>query len=459
MCGLIGIARSPDAAALAIEGLHTQQFRGLESAGVATGNGSGVHLRGGLGLVQDVFSQTVDVLGQLPGNLAIGHIRYSTVAKDPRNSRLYQPIRGKWGTEPFCLAHNGNLPDTSALLPYVEQGSLTSSVDSEIIVRFLESFNETGIFEDDFSNALRMLRGAFCLLLVFRDEIIAVRDPQGVHPLSIGRREDGTLVVASETCALETLEAPWLGDVEPGTFVRIRADGETSVTRFAEAAPKQCIFQLVYFGHPASIMYGTPIYEWRVKVGEAMERMFPTPGADIVVPVPDSAIAYGIGYGTSGRSGRYVPGIWRHHYTGRTFIQPTQDKREAAVRRKFQSSIHDLKGKSVVLIDDSIVRGTTSHWVVDRVWKAGAREVHMLSAYDAIRHSCLYGVDTPEKKKLVAATKSVEETCRFIGATSLRYFPIESLLAHASGPPGHWCTACTTGEYWHTRHKQEELAA
>lgn len=456
MCGLIGIAGSPEAAALAIEGLHTQQFRGLESAGVATGNGSDVHLRGGLGLVQDVFSQEVDVLGQLPGNLAIGHIRYSTVAKDARNARLYQPIRGLWGTEPFCLAHNGNLPDTTHLMSYIDQSRLTSSVDSEIIVRFFEGSNETGIFEDDFANALHEIRGAFCFLLLFRDEIIAVRDPQGVHPLSIGKREDGTFVVASETCALETLEATWLGDVEPGTFVRIRADGETSVTRFAEAAPKQCIFQLVYFGHPASIMYGTPIFEWRVKVGEAIEHMYPTHGADIVVPVPDSAIPYGIGYGAGGRSGRYLPGIWRHHYTGRTFILPTQNIRQAAVRRKFQSSIHDLQGKSVVLIDDSIVRGTTSHWVVDRVWKAGAREVHMLSAYDAIRYSCVYGVDTPEKKNLIAATKSVEETCKFIGATSLRYFPIESLLRLAGGPPGQWCTACTNGDYW---HKANRLAA
>ncbi|MDO8624118.1 MAG: amidophosphoribosyltransferase [bacterium] len=447
MCGLIGIVDTAEASANAVEGLYSQQHRGREAAGIASADGMGVHLQGGLGLVADVFPEERDVPRELPGTLAIGQVRYSTVPKDTRNSAVYQPLRGVYGNEPFCLAHNGNLTNTDELRERIGMERGTSIIDTELVVRLIE-LQHSSFFVRDLCLVLGLLRGSYSLLILFRDKLFAVRDPSGCRPLSIGESER-MLVVASETCAFETLDVRRVADIEPGTIVQISPTREQIIVRFAKSREKKCAFEPVYFSHHTGDTFGIPLMDFRLRLGEALENECPA-NADIVLGVPDSAVVLAKGYGTSGKSGLYVPALTRHHHAGgRTFILPSQDQREAAVRRKFQCSRSAIEDKRVALIDDSVVRGTTMKILVRRIRKAGAKEVHVRSAFPPIRYSCLYGIDTPDPKKLIAANYSIDETRQFIGADSLAYLSEKTLLRVLGDAPASWCMACVTGKYWH----------
>lgn len=450
MCGLIGIIDAEHASAHAVEGLYSQQHRGTEAAGVASADGMGVHLAGGLGKVEDVFPEGRDVPQELSGSLAIGHVRYSTVVKDARNSAVYQPIRGTYGNEPFCLVHNGNITNAPELIELVGREHMTSSVDTEMVARLIER-SYTGALEADLTRVFHQLRGSYSFLILFRDELVAVRDPSGCRPLQYGESER-ILVFASESCALETLNVLPAGEVEPGTFIRVGVERTKRIVRFAPAREKRCSFEPVYFSHHAGDTFGIPLMDFRLRLGRKLEEECPALEADIVLGVPDSAMVIAMGYGESERSGQYVPALTRHHHAGgRTFILPNQDRRTAAVRRKFQCSVSAISGKSVVLVDDSIVRATTMLILIERVRQAGAREVHVRSAFPPIRYSCCYGIDTPEREKLIASTRSIDEIRSFIKADSLEYLSEETLLKVLEGKPQSWCTACMTGEYWHDR--------
>src|SRR3989344_4432874 len=343
MCGLIGIVDAAEASADAVEGLYAQQHRGREAAGVASADGVGVHVQGGLGLVADVFPEERDVPRELPGRLAIGHVRYSTVSKNARNSAVYQPLRGMYGNEPFCLAHNGNLANTRELAKMVGLEETAHVIDTELIVRLIQ-LKHSGSLLRDLGEVLELLRGSYSLLILFRDELVAIRDPSGCRPLSIGENEH-MLVLASETCAFETLDVRRVSDVKPGTIVRVDSKRVRNVVHFAPRREKKCSFEPVYFSHHTGDTFDIPLMDFRLRLGEALEQECPA-SADIVLGVPDSAVVLAKGYGKSERSGVYVPAIARHHHAGgRTFILPSQDRREAAVRRKFQCSTSAIKGK------------------------------------------------------------------------------------------------------------------
>jgi len=383
---------------------------------------------------------------ELPGTFAIGHTRYSTVAKTERNSAVYQPLRGQYGGEPFCLAHNGNLTNKTEFALKLGMPELAEGLDTELIVKSLEQ-SATGSFENDLCEVLRSLRGSFALLILFKNALYAARDAQGNRPLVVGANPR-SYVFASETCALETLDAEFLSEIEAGTFVRTDGRGLGAPVRFAPANERRCAFEPVYFSHHAGDTFGVPLLEFRIRLGMALEEECPAP-ADIVLGVPDSASVIGMGYGRSGRSGTFVPALVRHHHAGgRTFILPSQDRREAAVRRKFQSARSTIAGKRVALVDDSIVRATTMRLLVRRIRLAGAKEVHVRSAFPPIKHPCRYGIDTPDKSELIAARHSVAGVRDYIRADSLEYLSMERLLSVLGGDPGSWCTACINGKYW-----------
>jgi amidophosphoribosyltransferase len=324
-----------------------------------------------------------------------------------------------------------------------------TSVDTELVVRLIEQ-TDAATFEEALLKTLALLEGTYCFFILYRSEFIAVRDPSSNRPLKVGRRKDGSTVFASETCCFGTLGARWDGrSIEPGTMVRIDAKGEWHERRFAPAQLKRCSFEKVYFESPAShFARKKSVRKVRFDVGVAMEREFPVPHADVVVPVPDSAIPYAMGWGSSGRSGECVLADLRHHHAGgRTFILPDQDERVAAVHRKHILSQADLEDMVVVLVDDSIVRGTTFGILVPYFRDMGAKEVHGRIAYDRITHPCIYGIDTPTEKELTAPGKTNEEIAAEIGLDSLKYFPIEKTLHILGGAPESWCTACVTGNY------------
>jgi amidophosphoribosyltransferase len=449
MCALIGIVETADASVSAVEGLYAQQGRGREAAGIASADGMGVHLQGGIGEVGDVFPEGRDVPRELPGQLAIGHNRYSTVLKDASNSAVYQPIRGVYGNEPFCLAHNGNLTNVGELQKLMGADRTNSTVDTELIVRLIEA-RHSGSFIKDLVEVLGLLQGSYSLLILFRSELIAVRDPSGNRPLVIGE-STSTFAIASETCAFETLGVRHTGEVEPGTILRVNSRRIKQLERFASANERKCAFELVYFTHHTGETFKSPVMDFRLRLGRKLQEDCPA-NADIVLGVPASAVVIAQGYGESERSGVCLPAIARdNHAGGRTFILPSQDRREAAVRRKFKLSPTVIEGKRVALIDDSIVRSTTMRWLVTRVRMAGAKEVHVRSAFPPIQHPCFYGIDTPDKKELIAANHTVDEIRNFIGADSLMYLSEESLLEVLGGDPSSWCMACVTGKYWHNK--------
>jgi amidophosphoribosyltransferase len=446
-CGVVAIHGHPDAARQAYLGLYALQHRGQESAGIATADGYHLANIKGMGLVSEIF--TDDVLAKLPGPMAIGHTRYSTTGDSALLNA--QPIRVDSTKGLIAIAHNGNLVNLGNLRARLERDGayFQTTSDSEIIVQLI-AHSRASTLVDAIADSLRQVEGAFSIVMMTRDRIFAARDPHGFRPLSMGRMRnlDGpdTIVFASETCALDLLRAEYERDVLPGELVMVTEDGVTSRQYSTGVPQSSCIFEHVYFARPDSRVFGRWVQESRDRMGRQLARESGVP-ADLVVPVPDSGVSAALGYADqAGLPFRF--GLIRNHYVGRTFIEPEQRVRDFGVRLKLNPVRNLLEDKRVILIDDSIIRGTTSRKIVRMVRGAGAKEVHLRISCPPTVSPCFYGVDTPSKRELIAANKSVEEIRRFIEADSLAYLSLEGLLDCCDGVEHNgYCTACYTGNY------------
>jgi amidophosphoribosyltransferase len=443
----LAIHGHPDAARQVYLGLYALQHRGQESAGIASADGQHLANIKGMGLVSEIF--TDDVLDKLRGSMAIGHTRYSTTGDSALLNA--QPIRVESTKGLIAIAHNGNLVGLGNLRAKLErQGAyFQTTSDSEIIVQLI-AHSEAGSLVDAIADSLSQLEGAFSIVMMTRDRIFAARDPRGFRPLSIGRMrlEDGSVsyVFSSETCALDLLRAEYVRDVEPGELVMVTKDGLTSRQYSSGVPQSSCIFEHVYFARPDSRIFGRWVQESRDAMGHRLARESGVP-ADVVVPVPDSGVTAALGYAEEAG----IPfrlGLIRNHYVGRTFIEPEQRVRDFGVRLKLNPVRNLLRGKRVVLIDDSIIRGTTSRKIVRMVRGAGAAEVHLRISCPPTISPCFYGVDTPHKKDLIAANNTVDEVRRYIEADSLAYLSLDGLIdCCQTTPPTGYCTACYTGVY------------
>ena len=446
-CGVVAIHNHSEAARQAYLALYALQHRGQESAGIATADGHRLANIKGMGLVSEIF--TDDVLSKLPGHMAIGHTRYSTTGDSALLNA--QPIRVDSTKGLIAIAHNGNLVNLGNLRTRLERAGayFQTTSDSEIIVQLI-AHSQAATLVDAIAGSLAQVEGAFSLVMMTRDRIFAARDPRGFRPLSMGRMKNleggDTIVFASESCAFDLLRAEFIRDVNPGELIMVSEDGVTS-RQFASGFPQSsCIFEHVYFARPDSRIFGRWVQESRDQLGRRLARESAVP-ADVVVPVPDSGVTAALGYAEeAGLPFRF--GLIRNHYVGRTFIEPEQRVRDFGVRLKLNPVHNLLAGKRVVLIDDSIIRGTTSRKIVRMVRGAGATEVHLRISCPPTTSPCYYGVDTPRKSELIAANHSVEEIRRFIEADSLAYLSLEGLLkACGGGEDNRFCTACYTGNY------------
>ncbi len=446
-CGVFGVFGHPDAAALTALGLHALQHRGQEAAGIVAYDGNQFIPQRGPGLVGDNFSSK-EVMERLKGHTAIGHVRYATTGEVV--VRNIQPFFADFEFGGLALCHNGNLTNAYQLRrQLVRRGSLFHSTsDTEVIVHLIATSLKDTVVER-LTDALRQVEGAYSLVALSQEALIGLRDPLGVRPLVIGRLGDAW-ILSSETCALDIIGAEFVRDVEPGEIVMIGAGGLRSIKPFEHASKRFCVFEYIYFARPDSVMEGKSVYEARKQIGRELAREAPV-DADIIVPVPDSGVPAALGY--SLESGiPFELGIIRNHYVGRTFIEPTDQIRNLGVKLKHNANRADIEGKRVVLVDDSIVRGTTSTKIVDMVRRAGAREVHMRISSPPTSHSCFYGIATPERADLLAARYDVEGMAKFIGADSLAFVSIDGLYrAMGQGrrdPVGpRFCDACFTGDY------------
>jgi amidophosphoribosyltransferase len=457
-CGVVAIYAHPEAEKLAYLGLHALQHRGQESAGIVSSNGLTLNSHRAMGLVADIFTE--DVLAKLHGTLAIGHTRYSTAGDSSLLNA--QPITVQSNKGMTALAHNGNLVNAQEIRSRLErQGSIfQTSSDTEVIVHLIALSKEQTLPEA-MADALRRVEGAFSLVMLSADRIFAARDPRGFRPLAMGRisapgQKQDTIVFASETCAFDLIGATFERDVKPGEMVIVGPEGITSRFYAPAVSQSSCIFEHVYFSRPDSMVFGRPVQESREELGRQLAREAPAE-ADLVVPVPDSGVTAAIGYAAeSGLPLRF--GLIRNHYVGRTFIEPRQTVRDFGVKLKLNPVRSLLEGKRVVLIDDSIVRGTTSRKIVRMIRGAGAKEVHMRISCPPTVSPCFYGVDTPSKKELIAANNSIEEICQYIGADSLSYLSLEGMKkACGDGEKTTYCTACYTGKYPTTLVDVEEI--
>ena len=446
-CGIFGIWGKPDAAAFVVLGLHALQHRGQEAAGIVATDGDQFYRERREGLVGDQFAVGGPV-EKLKGQNAIGHVRYSTAGGTL--NRNIQPFFADVANGGIAVAHNGNLTNAVALRKQlVAKGSIFySTSDTECIVHLIATSKYDKIV-DRLVDALKQIEGAYSLVCLTRKKLIGVRDPLGVRPLVIGKLE-GAYVLASETCALDIIGAEYERDVRPGEVVVISDEGIESYQPFPTQRQRFCIFEYVYFARPDSMIDGLGVYEVRKSIGAELAREAPVE-ADMVVPVPDSGVPASIGYAEASKI-PFELGIIRNHYVGRTFIEPSDHIRHLGVKLKHNANRARIKGKRVVLVDDSIVRGTTSKKIIKMVRDAGASEVHMRIASPPTTDSCFYGVDTPEKKNLLAANYTVAEMCRFIGADSLHFISINGLYRalrqnRRDSSTTRYCDACFTGEY------------
>ena len=446
-CGVFGIMHHPDAAALTVLGLHALQHRGQEAAGIVSYDGVQFHTERHVGLIGDQFSKQA-VIARLKGERAIGHTRYSTAGDT--GVRNVQPLFAEFAGGGFAVAHNGNLTNARTLQRQLqERGSIFQSTsDTETIIHLIATAKTLRLVER-LIDALRQIEGAYAIVALSGKKLIGCRDPLGVRPLVLGRL-DGAYILASETCALDIIGADFVRDIEPGELVVITETGLQSLRPFAKQRSRFCIFEYVYFARPDSNVDGMNVYSVRKEIGAELAREDPIKG-DIVVPVPDSGTPAAIGYAQAAGL-PFELGIIRNHYVGRTFIEPTDAIRHMGVKLKHNPNRHLLTGKRVILVDDSIVRGTTSVKIVEMVRSAGAAEVHMRIASPPTSNSCFYGVNTPEKSKLLASRMTVEEMAEYINVDSLGFLSIDGLY-RAAGKSGrdnaapHYCDACFTGDY------------
>ncbi|MFH1614436.1 MAG: amidophosphoribosyltransferase [Planctomycetota bacterium] len=445
-CGLFGIYGDPEAVQKTFFGLHSLQHRGQESAGIASSNGQVIQCYTGMGTVSRVFRKGSGLLDGLANQIAIGHVRYSTTGSTSQVNA--QPLLCEYSRGQIAVAHNGNLINASLLRDeYEAYGHIFKSTsDTEIIIHLLAKPSHA--FRDDcLAHVLNHLQGAYSLLFLFADRIEAARDPYGIRPLSIGRTVEGYYVIASETCAFDTIGARFVRDVNPGEIVCLDKNGMHSRYFVAPGTvtPAHCLFEHVYFAKQNSIIFGECSHEVRKKLGRQLAVEHPA-DADIVTPIPDSGTSAAIGYAE--QSGiPFEMGFVRSHYIGRTFISPGQELRDLEVKLKLAIVKEAVAGKKVVVVDDSIVRGTTTLGKVRSLRQAGAKEIHMRSSCPPIRFPCFYGVDFPTKEELVANNRSMEQIRDFLEVDSLGYISLDGMLGCVSLPGEHYCTACWGGEY------------
>ncbi len=446
-CGVFGVYGHPQAAALTALGLHALQHRGQEAAGIATFDGAQFHVERHIGLVGDNFAKPA-VIERLKGARAIGHTRYATTGGAVL--RNVQPMFAEFHGGGFAVAHNGNITNAMSLQRQLQKrGSIFQSTsDTETVIHLTATSSGAHLIER-FVDALKQIEGAFAFVALSEKKLIGVRDPLGVRPLVLGVI-DGAYVLASETCALDIIGGRFLREIEPGEMVVITDDGIETMRPFAPIKSRFCIFEYVYFARPDSLVAGTSIYSVRKRIGRELALESPA-AADVVIPVPDSGTPAAMGFA----EGAGLPldlGIIRNHYVGRTFIQPTDAIRHMGVKLKHNANRAVIEGRRVVLVDDSIVRGTTSQKIVQMVREAGAKEVHMRIAAPPTTDPCFYGVDTPEKAKLIAAQMTIAELARYINVDSLAFLSIDGLYravgeAKRNNEMPQFCDACFTGDY------------
>ena len=445
-CGLFGIYGDPNAVQKVYLGLHSLQHRGQESAGIASSDGREIQCYTGMGTVRRVFRTGSNILKTLANPIAIGHVRYSTTGGS--KSTNCQPLLLEYSRGQVAVAHNGNLINAMLLRDeYEAYGSIFKSTsDTEIITHLLAK--PTHISKPDpLAHVLNHLQGAYSLVFLFADRIEAARDPYGIRPLCIGQTGQGAYVVASETCAFDSIGAEFVREVEPGEIVRLDKNGLSS--RFfvtpGSVTPAHCIFEHIYFAKQNSTIFGENVHEFRKKLGRRLAIEHPI-DADVVIPVPDSGTSAAVGFAEKSRI-PFDMGMVRSHYIGRTFISPDQKQRELEVNLKLQVIKQVVADKRVVVVDDSIVRGTTTRGKIRAIRQAGAKEIHMRVSCPPLRFPCFYGIDFPTKEELLANNRDLDQIRDFLEVDSIGYMSIEGLLSCAILPADHYCTACWTGQY------------
>jgi amidophosphoribosyltransferase len=456
MCGIFGIFNYKDAPNIAYLGLHALQHRGQESAGIAsTDSDSVMRFHRQMGLVSDIFNE--EVLKHLKGNSAIGHVRYSTAGSS--NIGNAQPLVVEYSKGHIAVAHNGNLTNAKLIKDELEKyGSIfQSSTDTEVIIHLVALSHENSTL-DRLISALRRVEGSYSLLVLTDRELIAMRDPYGFRPLVLGMLKD-SYVVSSETCAFDLIEAEYLREVEPGELIHITQDGIKSYAPFKKASPKHCIFEYIYFARPDSIMFGETVYTVRKALGRQLAQDTHVE-ADMVIPIPDSGISAAIGYSQEANI-PFELGLIRNHYVGRTFIEPKESIRHFGVKLKL-NAVHDIvKGKRIVVIDDSIVRATTGKKIIKMLRQYGAKEVHFRVSSPPTQYPCFYGIDTPSRGELIASSHTAEEINQYMGSDTLQYLSVEGMKKAVKGDYTY-CDACFTGSYpskfpWNMQLEQMEL--
>ena len=440
-CGVFGIFGHSEAANLTYLGLYALQHRGQESVGIATSDGARLQMHKAMGYVADSFDEAT--FERLSGMSAIGHVRYSTAGES--GIKNAQPILIDCAHGEIAIAHNGNLVNAQELRDkLVSDGSIFQTTSDTEVLLHLYARSKAPTPEQAVIESVSQAQGAFSLVLLTKDRLIAVRDPHGFRPLTLGKLGDA-YIVCSETCALDLIDAEWIRDIEPGEVFIVSPEGERSFHPFPPARKAHCIFEHVYFARPDSMVFGTSVNEVRTELGRKLAREQGIP-ADVVVPVPDSGVCAATGYAEAAGLPMRM-GLIRNHYVGRTFIEPHQSIRHFGVRVKLNPVKSILEGKRVVLVDDSIVRGTTSRKIVKMVRNAGAKEVHLRISCPPTISPCFYGVDTPKRAELIGATHTLEEIRRYVGADSLGYLSLEGMLSSVGPARGSYCTSCYTGEY------------
>jgi amidophosphoribosyltransferase len=443
-CAVVGIFGHPEASKLAYFSLHSLQHRGQEAAGISSSDGKKLHTIKDRGLVMRVFDE--QKLSTLSGASAIGHTRYSTAGDDSILDA--QPVFARYDLGEMAIVHNGNLTNAEEVREaLIAKGAIFQTfMDTENLIHLIAKSEERQL-TPRIIDAVKRIEGAFSLVFLSRTKMFAMRDRFGFRPLSLGRLSNGGYIVASETCAFDLVGAKFVRDVEPGELLIFKEGREPKSIKVFESTPKHCIFEYVYFARPDSNVFGQSVYQTRKNMGRELAKIEPVE-ADVVIPVPDGGVPSAIGYAQESNI-PYEMGIMRNHYIGRTFIEPTQEMRDLKVKMKLSPMIDVIKGKRVVVVDDSIVRGTTSRRIIRMLKEAGASEVHMRVSSPPTTDPCFYGVDTPNKENLIAANMTTEQICEYIEADSLAYLDEASLLrsVNAQKDEDKYCTACFTGKY------------
>lgn len=440
-CGIFGIYGHPEAANMTYLGLYSLQHRGQEGAGIVSSDGKQLHIEKAMGLVADIFSTAR--LSRLPGSLAIGHNRYSTAGGS--SLKNVQPLLVNYALGGLALSHNGNLTNAGLIRDELEAyGAIFQSTsDTEVIVHLIAQ-SEAATLPERIVEALSRVEGAYSLLVMNEKSLIGVRDPHGFRPMCLGTL-DGAYILASETCALDLIEAEYIRDIEPGELIQIGPNGIESIFPFPKVEPAHCVFEYIYFARPDSMVFGNTVNGIRKELGRQLARETGVE-ADVVIPVPDSGVPAALGYAEEARL-PYENGLIRNHYVGRTFIEPQQTIRHFGVKIKLNPVREALAGKRVIVVDDSIVRGTTCKKIVKMIRQAGAKEIHVRISSPPTTHPCFYGIDTPTRQELIASSHSTEEIRRYITADSLGYISLEGVMSVVPKSGDSFCAACFSGRY------------